>query len=86
MNDNICIMKTTSILYSTSHCHLCEQAKLMLDELAKTHNLEWEVAEIADDVSLLNLYEVKIPVLKRLDNGAELNWPFNIEDISQFIS
>jgi len=58
----------------------------MLDKLAKTHNLEWEVAEIADDVNLLNLYEVKIPVLKRLDNGAELNWPFNIEDISQFIS
>lgn len=78
-------MKINLILYSTSHCHLCEQAELMLHKLVESHNLEWNVAEITDDANLLNLYEVRIPVLKRLDNDIELNWPFNIDDISQFI-
>ena len=57
----------------------------MLHKLVESHNLEWNVSEITDDAKLLNLYELRIPVLKRLDNDIELNWPFNIDDISQLI-
>lgn len=37
--------------------------------------------EIADDASLLECYEIKIPVLKNLATGVELAWPFNRKNI-----
>ena len=72
-------------LYTTAHCHLCEQAESLLAELAKYFDLQWSAIEIADDASLLNLYEIKIPVLKRLDNNDEICWPFTLNEIMQFI-
>ena len=41
--------------------------------------------EIADDATLLERYEVKIPVLKRLDSGAEIGWPFNESDVENLL-
>jgi hypothetical protein len=73
-------------LYSTSHCHLCEQAEELLKNIAKLHNIDWLNIEIADDAQLLESYEIKIPVLKRLDNNTELSWPFNAIDIQHLIN
>lgn len=64
-------------LYSTSHCHLCEQAEALLANLALTHDLSWSVVDIADDTTLQSRFELKIPVLQRLDNAQLLCWPFN---------
>ncbi len=72
-------------LYTTSHCHLCEQAESLLAALANDFDLQWSTIEIADDTRLLNLYEIKIPVLKRLDNNHEICWPFTLNEIMQFI-
>ena len=72
-------------LYSTSHCHLCEQAENLLQSIAKLYDTQWRVIEIAEDASLLERYEIKIPVLKRLDTGAEISWPFNDQDIQNFL-
>jgi hypothetical protein len=72
-------------LYTTSHCHLCEQAESMLAAFANDFDLQWSTIEIADDASLLNLYEIKIPVLKRLDNNHEICWPFTLNEIIKFI-
>ncbi len=69
------------ILYSTSHCHLCEQAKALLLEVALEQELHWESIEITDHAILYELYEIKIPVLKRLDTDIEICWPFNEDDI-----
>ncbi len=69
-------------LYSTSHCHLCELAELLLIE--STEKLV-EVIEIANDDQLLSQYGLRIPVLKRLDTNAELGWPFNSNDIALFL-
>ena len=41
--------------------------------------------EIADDKALLAEYGLQIPVLKRVDTNAELNWPFNLVDITVFL-
>ena len=71
--------------YTTSHCHLCEQAESLLAALANDFDLQWSTVEIAEDASLLNLYEIKIPVLKRLDNNQEICWPFTLNEIRQFI-
>ena len=69
-------------LYSTSHCHLCELAFDMLTEL----NLDSvESLEITDNAQLLEEYGLRIPVIKRVDTAAELNWPFTLNDIKQFL-
>lgn len=72
-------------LYGTSHCHLCEQAESLLEILAKDLDLQWSNIEIADDSTLLELYGLKIPALRRVDNNLEINWPFTLSEITQLI-
>lgn len=69
-------------LYSTSHCHLCEQAELILKDLNLT---PLTTIEIAEDGHLLELYGLRIPVLQRLDTKAELDWPFNLVEVVSFL-
>ena len=73
-------------LYSTSYCHLCEQAEDMLISLVKLHPIAWETIEIIDDEVLLGLYGNSIPVLKRVDTNQELAWPFTKREIERLIS
>ena len=70
-------------LYTTSYCHLCEQAEVLL---AKHQNINLKLIEISDNETLMTLYGTRIPVLQRRDNGTELNWPFNQHDIHTFIN
>ncbi|MDR2874630.1 MAG: glutaredoxin family protein [Methylobacillus sp.] len=67
-------------LFSTEHCHLCEQAEVLLKNLA----LPCEVVEIADDDALLARYELRIPVLRRDDTQQELDWPFTRATVLAF--
>jgi len=70
-------------LYTTSSCHLCEEAyQLLLRLPIPTIHL----IEIADDDQLLDCYGTRIPVLQRTDNQSELNWPFDEEQIMTFIN
>lgn len=71
-------------LYSTSHCHLCELAYVLILQAADPSNVN--LIEIADDKVLLAEYGLRIPVLKRIDTNAELNWPFNLVDIAVFLT
>lgn len=66
-------------LYTTSGCHLCERAVILLEQADVTVNL----VEIADDPALLDRYEVRIPVLHRLDTGQELDWPFDLATVQR---
>ena len=50
------------------------------------YDIQYEINEIADNVELLEMYELRIPVLKRLDTNAEIGWPFTIDDVHQFLS
>lgn len=68
-------------LYTTSACHLCELAEALLHEAS----LVVESVEIADDDALITCYGTRIPVLRRLDTQAELNWPFTRQDILHFM-
>ena len=66
------------ILFATDSCHLCEQAqRLIYSALGQTVT---EV-DIADRPDLLDRYAVRIPVLRRVDSGEELDWPFVAADI-----
>jgi hypothetical protein len=61
------------LLYGTRSCHLCEQAGAMLHQAGVTA----EYIDIAEDEALLERYGMRIPVLRRVDSGAELGWPFD---------
>lgn len=68
-------------LYTTSACHLCELAEALLQEI----NLSAVSIEITNDDALIADYGTRIPVLKRTDTQAELDWPFTNQDILQFL-
>ena len=71
-------------LYSTDGCHLCELAYELVAELAKTDQVE--VVDIIDDEDLVAQYRITIPVIKHLNSGVELGWPFDAEQLSAFFA
>lgn len=77
------VLNKSLYLYSTSHCHLCNDAA---DILYKQSLHPFTIVEISDSEQLLLAYGTKIPVLRREDTNAELNWPFNAEDVVLFLS
>jgi glutaredoxin len=68
-------------LYGTTCCHLCEEAESILREI----RIDADYVDIADDDELLDKYGIRIPVLKRLDTGAELGWPFDAVAVLRFL-
>jgi glutaredoxin len=69
-------------LYGTAYCHLCDEAEAILRE----SGIAADYVDIADDDELLEKYGIRIPVLKRVDTGAELGWPFDAEAVSRFLA
>lgn len=50
------------------------------------HGLLVELVDIADDESWFETYNLRIPLLRRVDTGAELGWPFNADQVVDFLS
>lgn len=71
------------LLYYTEHCHLCDEAETLL-QIAGLGDRYLKV-EIENDPGLLELYEIHIPVLKRVDNNKELFWPFDQGELALFL-
>ncbi|MDQ0413385.1 glutaredoxin family protein [Mesobacillus stamsii] len=63
-------MKKIVKLYSRPRCHLCENARQILEELQQNWNFTIEEINIDDDSELVEKYGITIPVIK-LD-GEEL--------------
>jgi hypothetical protein len=72
------------VLYSTTHCHLCEKAEALLANYYHTFNLN--IIDIADNDLHLAQYGTRIPVLHSLDYATELNWPFDEITLNEFLS
>jgi len=51
------------ILYGKAGCCLCDDARLALDDLAKTHEFELTEVDIALDPVLMRCYGERIPVI-----------------------
>lgn len=71
-------------LFGTLGCHLCELAEAQLLPLVA---LGWdvEVVDIAEHEAWVEAYGLRIPVLRRLDSGAELGWPFDTRQVAAFL-
>jgi hypothetical protein len=71
-------------LFGTLGCHLCEVAEALLMPFVE-HGLLVELIDIADREDWVEHYALRIPVLRRCDTGAELNWPFDAEQVVAFL-
>ncbi|MBA2924078.1 glutaredoxin family protein [Pseudomonas sp. P7] len=71
-------------LFGTLGCHLCEIAEAEIMPLVE-HGLLVELVDITDPQDLTDLYGLRIPVLRRVDTGAELDWPFDAEQVVAFL-
>ena len=71
-------------LFTTLGCHLCEFAEVEIMPLVE-HGLMVELVEIADTEALVEAYGLRIPVLRRVDTGAELGWPFDTVQVVAFL-
>jgi len=71
------------ILYQRDDCHLCDQA---LEVLARARAPDFEDVWIDADPSLEVVYGLRVPVLRETRTGAELDWPFDIESVQQFVA
>lgn len=72
-------------LFHTSHCHLCEQAESLLVSGLDPASADVWAVDIADHDDLLERYGVRIPVLRRESDGAELDWPFDAKAVARFV-
>ena len=71
-------------LFGTLGCHLCEIAEVEIMPLVE-HGLLVELVDITDPEDLTDAYGLRIPVLRRIDTGAELDWPFDAEQVVAFL-
>ncbi|EZP65070.1 glutaredoxin family protein [Pseudomonas sivasensis] len=71
-------------LFGTLGCHLCEIAEAEIMPLVE-HGLLVELVDITDPQDLTDVYGLRIPVLRRVDTGAELDWPFDAEQVVAFL-
>ena len=73
------------IFYTTAGCHLCEHAAVLLQKYAAQQDpaqFNFEEVDISTDEHLVELYGIRIPVVKNTANEKEIDWPFDLGDIS----
>jgi len=65
--------------YTTDGCHLCEEAKSLLQQLLaqKPEQYQIEIIDIASSDELIEQYGTRIPVVKKRLGNADLGWPFD---------
>lgn len=71
------------ILYSRPDCHLCDEAEELLARVAPERAVR--VVDIEDDLTLIDRYGIRVPVLQHKGTGEELGWPFDAEGLNRFL-
>ncbi|REL29536.1 glutaredoxin family protein [Thalassotalea euphylliae] len=72
------------ILYGSQGCHLCEDALALCQQL--TMPVMLTIVDIVDEEDLVEAYGQHIPVMQRDIDGKELLWPFDLEQLNQFVA
>ena len=70
------------ILYQRDDCHLCD---LALEVLSMARTPEFESVFIDDDEALEARYGTRVPVLRNEASDAELDWPFDVDKLRQWL-
>jgi uncharacterized membrane protein len=67
-------------LYSKADCHLCDEAKTLLDGLARRVPFKVEVVDVERDPAWRSLFGEHVPVID-VGSGRRLYWPFTADDV-----
>lgn len=73
------------VFYTTDQCHLCELAEALLIHTPMPEPVPVDAVDIAQSEELVERYGTRIPVLRRNDTGAELDWPFTSDQLQTFL-
>ena len=74
-------MKLT--LFQRDDCPLCDEA---YEVLVAAGVADFDPIWIDGDAGLQGVYGERVPVLRREDSTAELDWPFDLRRVRQFIA
>lgn len=72
-------------LYGKPGCHLCEDARCLLERLSRRYPLEVHEIDITTDPELFRRYDIRIPVLE-LESGGRLEAPIRERDLKRLLS
>ncbi len=70
------------ILFGTSGCHLCEQAKEIINACVPDGV---ETVDIAEQEQWQEQYALRIPVLYDQEAKLDLGWPFDQSAVEEFV-
>jgi Glutaredoxin-like domain (DUF836) len=70
------------VLYQRDYCHLCDQA---LAVLAQARAPDFDSVWVDDSRELEERYGTRVPVLRDLRDGRELDWPFDAATVARWI-
>lgn len=73
-------------LYSGKQCHLCDIAEALIRQTLPSADDDMKKVDVSNNHQLYHLYGAKIPVLKRWDTLEEITWPFNQQQLIEFLS
>lgn len=62
-------MEPIILLYAKAGCHLCDDARAHLEDLAADHHLSFDEVDIRRDPAIFERYRYRIPVITV--NGVE---------------
>lgn len=74
------VPKLALYLLSTEGCHLCENAKQILDNMQQ----QYQYVDIMEEERLVQTYGEHIPVIIAESAEQALFWPFNEQQIEQY--
>lgn len=69
-------------LYGKPGCHLCEDARALLDRLGADRRFQLEEVDITTDPELFRRYDIRIPVIL-IDGAVELEAPIRESALRQ---
>lgn len=72
------------ILYGKAGCHLCDEAREHLEDLAADHTLELDEVDIRRDDQLFERYRYRIPVIV-VDGVERLEGRITAEDVRSLV-
>lgn len=72
------------ILYSKAGCHLCDEAREHLEELAADHPFELDEVDIRRDDQLFERYRYRIPVIT-VDGVERLEGRISADDVRSLL-
>jgi Glutaredoxin-like domain (DUF836) len=70
------------ILYQRDYCHLCD---LALAVLAEARAPDFDTVWVDDSELLEQRYGARVPVLRNDSSDRELDWPFDVDAVRQFL-